>query len=52
MLTIADLQKEYLLVKAKLRLLKKEPSLTTQLTSKSFHTTMMSIANVPIHKSA
>ena len=34
-LTIADLQKEYLLVKAKLRLLKKEPALATQLTSMS-----------------
>ena len=32
-LTIADLQKEYLLVKAKLRLLKKDPSLETQLSS-------------------
>ena len=35
MLTKADLQKEYLLVKAKLRLLKKEPTLATQLTSMS-----------------
>ena len=35
MLTKADLQKEYLLVKAKLRLLKKESTLATQLTSMS-----------------
>jgi hypothetical protein len=34
-LTKADLQKEYLLVKAKLHLLKKEPTLATQLTSMS-----------------
>jgi hypothetical protein len=36
-LTKANLQKEYLLVKAKLRLLKKEPTLATQLTSISLN---------------
>ena len=34
-LTIVDLQKEYLLVKAKLRLLKKDLALATQLSSMS-----------------
>ena len=35
-LTIPDIEKEYLLVKAKLGLIQREPSLTTQLSSKHF----------------
>ena len=49
-LTIADLQKEYLLVKAKLRLLKKDPALATQLSSMSLtsHSVMGSELNIKI----